>query len=881
MGFIKPNNNSGGSGGGLTPQELSRLNNAYTHSKSEHAPTTAEENVQADWNETDTTSDSYIKNKPDLSQVGSGEVDLSGYVTKEAGNANQITFSDGQTFQQKLDTGILKGEKGDKGERGEQGIKGDKGDKGDTGADGLTTAISVNGNTYTQVDGTITLPDYPTSVSGGSGGANITGYRVYNVLDYNISTSNEDNTPALQSLMNLVSDNGGGTIFFPVGTYKFKKASTQAGGTYDPGHEYAILAKSNVSIIGENIENTILKCVEATPYSLFYRFVGNSDNTIHGCTYSNFTVDCYDTGSTNRVFGKVFFYQYVKDCVFRDLILKGTIATAMGIDFLDNVEINNVTCIDCGRTFISEGATSGTSGIGIGTGGFENENFKITDCVCVGCGQYGIFIENQHTLKWGGNTDNPKGCIISNCITRNGLYRGIGVRGGTNVIVSNCNSYENAKDGIYLDNKCVNVKISNNNIVENGSNGILIKSNSDSEDIDINDNFIKGNTNYGILLSTNTNGLMLRHNVTKGNAKGGLHSNDGLIHSNTIAKSNIFVDGEDTGNIFTGITDFNELLKNYDTTITAINCSAFTVRVGATITVPYSLTPSYADKSKVTISTTDANYITVDNDAKSVTGVAEGTATLTLEADGVTSTATVTVLPAASSDSIVVNNSDFIKDYKLLETGEVSDSSGAGVTDFIDVASLERSIAIRITQVSTRDGFRVCYYNSNKEFLTADSIYIPNGELQAVYEMKVNMSTECAYIRISLNKLNTSSVEIVPVASASNIMQLESSAFTAGVKIMPNGSETTDANAYSTSYVDISKYVNSGYTKVNIQRTNASGGVRLGQYNSSKTSLSDSFAMSANLSDGGLDVELLSGVQYVRLMLSTGSSTCEATLTFS
>ena len=115
MGFIKPNNNSGGSGGGLTPQELSRLNNAYTHSKSEHAPTTAEQNVQPDWNETDTTSDAYIKNKPDLSQVGSGEVDLSGYVTKETGNANQITFADGQTFQAKLDAGTLKGDKGDSG----------------------------------------------------------------------------------------------------------------------------------------------------------------------------------------------------------------------------------------------------------------------------------------------------------------------------------------------------------------------------------------------------------------------------------------------------------------------------------------------------------------------------------------------------------------------------------------------------------------------------------------------------------------------------------------------------------------------------------------------------------------------------------------------
>ena len=61
----------------------------------------------------------------------------------------------------------LKGEKGDKGEQGAQGLKGDKGDKGDTGAngrDGLTTSISVNGTTYTHVDGLITLPDYPADV---------------------------------------------------------------------------------------------------------------------------------------------------------------------------------------------------------------------------------------------------------------------------------------------------------------------------------------------------------------------------------------------------------------------------------------------------------------------------------------------------------------------------------------------------------------------------------------------------------------------------------------------------------------------------------------------------------------------------------------------
>ena len=58
------------------------------------------------------------------------------------------------------------GPQGPKGEQGEQGPKGDTGatgPQGPAGADGLTTSISVNGNTYTQVSGTITLPDYPTA----------------------------------------------------------------------------------------------------------------------------------------------------------------------------------------------------------------------------------------------------------------------------------------------------------------------------------------------------------------------------------------------------------------------------------------------------------------------------------------------------------------------------------------------------------------------------------------------------------------------------------------------------------------------------------------------------------------------------------------------
>ena len=62
-----------------------------------------------------------------------------------------------------------KGDKGDKGERGEKGEQGIQGIQGVKGTDGLTTQIKVNGSTYTQSNGLITLPDYPTLSGSGSG----------------------------------------------------------------------------------------------------------------------------------------------------------------------------------------------------------------------------------------------------------------------------------------------------------------------------------------------------------------------------------------------------------------------------------------------------------------------------------------------------------------------------------------------------------------------------------------------------------------------------------------------------------------------------------------------------------------------------------------
>ena len=70
--------------------------------------------------------------------------------------ASQVKFTDGKTFQQKLDDGTLKGEKGDTGAQGPAGATGPKGDAGEQGPAGAAGAKGDPGAKITSIELTIT-----------------------------------------------------------------------------------------------------------------------------------------------------------------------------------------------------------------------------------------------------------------------------------------------------------------------------------------------------------------------------------------------------------------------------------------------------------------------------------------------------------------------------------------------------------------------------------------------------------------------------------------------------------------------------------------------------------------------------------------------------
>ena len=280
---------------------------------------------------------------------------------------------------------------------------------------------------------------------------------VYDAAEYFVAPQMWDNSGRLQALVDKVHAEGGGTIQLGTGEYIFRST---------------VKWRSKVCLQGVSVQSTVLKMVGTTNWSLFIGESPQQGNfpAIESVRFEHFTVDAYEMKPSSYVTDcKAFNIRPLTDAVFDDLILRGTPATALGVDFLNRVLINNVRVIEGGRNW-SEGKGGG-SGIGIGVRGYEDENFIITNCICVGCGNNGIFVEDQSRFGNGVNGRTPmtegKGQIIRGNIVKNGRNHGISIQGARHISILDNLSYGNAGAGFYGNYFMSDVLISGNQLLDN------------------------------------------------------------------------------------------------------------------------------------------------------------------------------------------------------------------------------------------------------------------------------------------------------------------------------------------------------------------------------------------------------------------------------
>lgn len=423
------------------------------------------------------------QNKADIEQLSNKKLDAS-ELPKAVNEALADAKASGAFNGEKGDPGEqgpagpagAAGQPGEKGDTGPEGPQGEKGEPGEKGADGQPGADGKN-YVLTEADKQ-EIAEMVEVPSGGGGESSDIYYIATEDPDFPlVADAAADNTLAMQKLIEKVHNAGGGTIWLPIGEYGFDTS-----GKDNSDFPVCLTPASGVSIVGESLTKTIIKVYGhsnegvawmANKLKVFTPSYPGEEPPAElvGCTYSNFTVDM-SMATINKYSstGKAFGMKGLKNCVFRDLRILQTPGTGLGIDMLDNVVIDSVYLYRCGREWSYGG--QGGAGIGIGTGRWLNENFVIRNCICAGCGHFGIFLEDQGIFQAAPVLNRSMGATIANNVVRNGKHYGIGVRGGRNVVITGNNIFRNI-GGIYLDYGVDNAMISNNVISENVDIGLL------------------------------------------------------------------------------------------------------------------------------------------------------------------------------------------------------------------------------------------------------------------------------------------------------------------------------------------------------------------------------------------------------------------------
>ena len=276
--------------------------------------------------------------------VGATPTIKAGTVTTGAAGTNAAITASTSGTTTTFNFTIPRGATGTTGATGPQGPKGDTGATGPKGVDGLTTSVTVNGTKYTHSSGNITLPNYPTLSSLGAAAASHS-----------------------HSYVPLSGGTMTGALKMSAGVYLANDKYTY--GTNTAGDTFSIMGctTNNNVIVGATSQDLVLRSsvnprvlVGSSYYNLYHSGNKPTASDVGALALSGGAL----TGNTSIDTSRYFQYKLTKGAVTTET---GTIAQNTAVNMLGYSEGNNLhlgngiwdNSITQGTTYVSgaEGLT--------------------------------------------------------------------------------------------------------------------------------------------------------------------------------------------------------------------------------------------------------------------------------------------------------------------------------------------------------------------------------------------------------------------------------------------------------------------------------------------------------------------------------------------
>ncbi|MFW6598107.1 hypothetical protein ACQBAU_16385 [Propionibacteriaceae bacterium Y2011] len=239
-----------------------------------------------------------------------------------------------------------------------------------------------------------------------------------------------------------------------------------------------IVWRGGVSIVGKGWGKSILATVDDTGQKYFSAIdftptsMGASvDNPVVDCRFADFEIDGSGiSGPLPHIGSKGIFGQFMRRCQFSNLLIRETIGTGLGTDYMADCLINGVMTINCGRNWKIANGGGGQAGIGVGTGAWEDESLTISDCHTISTdpvnrpAHWGIFVEWQSNQPYRGRGIRIVGCSAT------GADCGFGDRGTAGTIMTGNTAYNN-RLGFHTAMGTIDGLVANNVAYNNAEDG--------------------------------------------------------------------------------------------------------------------------------------------------------------------------------------------------------------------------------------------------------------------------------------------------------------------------------------------------------------------------------------------------------------------------